>query len=179
MSIRIPFFSEIIIIVAALLSILLVPKTNLRWQAIFKARKIKAFNISRAGWMKCVVYELIQIGFYFVILLMLLIYFDKGKLIGIMLVFYVLESIFHIILGVNLYKVIVAENAITMINSNLVIIPWVDVIGIVKRHNGFQFKLTNKAIKLIDLDFINLEERKEFQDKIKAIALKKNIFIEG
>ena len=95
MSIRIPFFSEIIIIVAALLSILLVLKTNLRWQAIFKARKIKAFNISRAGWMKCVVYELIQIGFYFVILLMLLIYFDKGKLIGIMLVFYVLESIFH------------------------------------------------------------------------------------
>ena len=179
MGIKIPYLNKIIFTVAISLSFLLILKTNLRWQAIFKARKIKAFNISRSGWTKCVVYEFFQWVFYLFISFLLFNYFEKGWPIVIILVFFVLESVFHILLGLNLYKVVVEENAITMIDSNIVIVPWSEIVCIVKRHNDLQFKLTNNTIKLLDLDFIGPKDREEFQDKIKDIALNKNIFIEG
>ena len=117
MGIEIPYFSTIIKVVPIILIILLVLKSNLRWHALLKASKMKAFKISNTGWKKCVVYEIFQCTLYIFISLLLFIYYEKGINIVIVLTFFVIESISHVLIGRNSYKVIVKENAITIINN--------------------------------------------------------------
>jgi len=178
MGIEIPFLAILLKIVPILLVTLLVLKSNLRWQALFKAKKIKAFNISMPGWKKCVVYEVFQCVLCLFISLLLINYYEKGTVLAIVLMFYIIESVSHIILGRILYKVIVRENAITIINNNLITIPWNEIKGIVRRHNDLQFKLKNNTIRVLDQDLIKHNERDSFYNQIKEISLKKNIFIE-
>tara|TARA_B110000014_G_scaffold255545_1_gene237531 strand:+ start:602 stop:1213 length:612 start_codon:yes stop_codon:yes gene_type:complete len=178
MGIEIPYLAMLLKIVPILLVILLVLKSNLRWQALFKVKKINAFKVSRDGWKKCVVYEFFQCVLCLFISVLLFNYYEKGTALVIVLIFYIIESVSHVIIGRKLYKVIVRENAITIINNNLIIIPWNEIIGIVRRHNDLQFKLNNNTIRILDQDLINPNEMDSFYNQIKEIALKKNIFIE-
>jgi len=178
MGIEIPYLDILLKIVPILLVILLVLKANLRWQALFKVKKINAFKVSRSGWKKCMVYEFFQCVLCLFISVLLFNYYEKGIALVIVLIFYIIESISHVIIGRKLYKVIVRENAITIINNNLIIIPWNEINGIVRRHNDLQFKLTNNTIRILDQDLIKPNEMDSFYNQIKEIALKKNIFIE-
>ena len=178
MGIEIPYFSIIIKAAPIILIALLFLKANLRWQALFKSRQIKAFKISYEGWKKCLVYELFQVVLFFFMAILLLIYFERGIMLAIVLLLYVIESSSHVFLGKKNYKIIVTEKAITIINNNLIIIPWEEIKGIVKRHNSIPFKLSNNTIKVLDRDFIELQERTYFNDQIKNLSIKKNIFIE-
>ena len=178
MGIEIPYFSIIIKAAPIILIALLFLKANLRWQALFKSRQIQAFKISYEGWKKCLVYELFQVVLFVFMAILLLIYFERGIMLAIVLLLYVIESISHVFLGKKNYKIIVTKKAITIINNNLIIIPWEEIKGIVKRHNSIQFKLSNNTIKVLDRDFIELQERTYFNDQIKNLSIKKNIFIE-
>jgi len=178
MGIEIPYLSMLLKIVPILLVVLLVLKSNLRWQALFKVKKINAFKVSTAGWKKCVVYEFFQCVLCLFISLLLFNYYEKGTALVIVLIFYIIESVSHVIIGRKLYKVIVRENAITIINNNLIIIPWNEINGIVRRHNDLQFKLNNNTIRILDQDLIKSNEMDSFYNQIKEMALKKNIFIE-
>jgi len=178
MGIEIPYLAMLLKIVPILLVILLVLKSNLRWQALFKVKKINAFKVSRAGWKKCVVYEFFQCVLCLFISVLLFNYYEKGTALVIVLIFYIIESVSHVIIGRKLYKVIVRENAITIINNNLIIIPWNEINGIVRRHNDLQFKLNNNTIRILDQDLIKSNEMDSFYNQIKEMALKKNIFIE-
>ena len=178
MGIEIPYFHIIIKLIPLLLVLLLILKSNLRWQALFKARKIDAYNISKVGWKKCVVYEVFQWAFYSFIALLLFNYYEKGMLLVIVLVFYVIESISHVLIGRNLYKIIVREKAITIINNNIIVIPWNEIKGIVRRHNGLQFKLSNKTIRVLDQDLIEENQISVFNNQIKELAIEKSIFID-
>ena len=178
MGIEIPYFSIIIKAAPIILIALLFLKANLRWQALSKSRHIQAFKISYEGWKKCLVYELFQVVLFVFMAILLLIYFERGIMLAIVLLFYVIESTSHVFLGKKNYKIILTEKAITIINNNLIIIPWEEIKGIVKRHNSIQFKLSNNTIKVLDRDFIELQERTYFNDQIKNLSIKKNIFIE-
>ena len=178
MGIEIPYLAMLLKIVPILLVVLLVLKSNLRWQALFKVKKMNAFKVSRADWKKCVVYEFFQCVLCLFISVLLFNYYEKGTALVIVLIFYIIESVSHVIIGRKLYKVIVRENAITIINNNLIIIPWNEINGIVRRHNDLQFKLNNNTIRILDQDLIKPNEMDSFYNQIKEIALKKNIFIE-
>ena len=66
-----------------------------------------------------------------------------------------------------------------MINNNVLIISWGEIKGIVNRHNDLQFILRNNTLKVLDLDYLELTEREELNNKIKNIAIQKDIFIDG
>lgn len=179
MGIIIPYFSSVIGGIVIALSVLLILRTNLRWQAIYKARNITGYNIGKAGWSKSVFHEVFHWIFYLFISWFILIYYKHGYPIVILLLFFILESLLHLLFGIKSYKIILEDNFITMINNNVLIISWGEIKGIVKRHNDLQFILRNNTLKVLDLDYLELTEREELNNKIKNIAIQKDIFIDG
>ena len=179
MGIIIPYFSSVIVGIVISLSVLLILRTNLRWQAVYKARTITGFNIGKAGWSKSVFHEVFYWIFYLFISWFIINYYKQGYPISIVLLFFILESLLHLLIGMRSYKIVVEDNFITMINNNVLIISWDEIKGIVKRHNDLQFILRNNTLKVLDLDYLELVEREEINNKIKKIAIQKNIFIDG
>ena len=178
-NLELPYFNSALNIIVISLLVLFFLRTNIRWQAVFKASKINGFKVSRAGWYKSVFQELIQWIFYLMISWFILNYLIQGYLIAYVLMLFIFESFLHIIIGIKHYKIVILENSITMINNNVLIISLNETKRIVNRHNDLQFKLKNNTIKIFDLDYLNSIDREDFENQIKEIAFKKEIFIDS
>ena len=89
---------------------------------------------------------------------------------------YIIESFFHLLIGKKNYKLVITDNAITLVNHSLLVVSWNEITTITLRHNDFQFKLKSNKVRLIDLDIIKEKDRLEFETKIKEIAFQRNIY---
>lgn len=179
MSIRIPYLSTWINTATLILLVLLLLRSNLRWQTMYKTRKILGFSLTSNGWTKSLIFEIVPIGFYSLIGILMTQYFDEGFYLVLILTAYILESILHLLFGKKHYKILVQEKAITAFTHTVIIIPWKDIQTITKRHNDLQFKLNNKSLLIVDLDLIQSDQRERFDSEVKTLAYKNNIFIEG
>ena len=106
----------------------------------------------------------------------MVLYIEVGFLFKLVLILYIIESFFHLLIGKKNYKLVITDNAITLVNHSLLVISWNEIDSIILRHNDFQFKLKNNKVRLIDLDIIKEKDSLEFETKIKERAFQRNIY---
>lgn len=181
MDIEIPFIKEIFIGITILLGVLFVIKTNYRWQALLVAKKAKLFFLmSKGGMKKAVVYELINLGFYLLVALALIMFAPNGFFIGLISLLFLIEGSSNLLQNFSsmLYRTIVQENAVTIINNYITVIPWKGLIRIESRYNDIRFIDELNKVYLLDLDMINEQDRQPLIEELKRIAYQKNLYFD-
>ena len=163
-------------VVAVFLLFILIIRGLIRWLAVFRIKKTTGLLLSKKGWIKSFTYEAVLWVFNLLIVLFMVLYIEVGFLFKVVLLLYVIESLFHLLIGKNNYKIVITDNAITLVNHALLVISWNDIVTITLRHNDLQFKLKNKKVRLIDLDLINEKDKQSFEAKIKENAFQRNIY---
>ena len=162
--------------IAIFLFILLLIRGLIRWVAVFRIKNKTGILLSKKGWFKSMTYEAVLWVFNLFIVFYMVLYIEVGFLFKLVLILYIIESFFHLLMGKKNYKLVITDNAITLVNHSLLVIPWNEIDTIILRHNDFQFKLKNNKVRLIDLDIIKGIDSLEFKTKIKEIAFQRNIY---
>ena len=147
-----------------------------RWIPVFKLWKLNGFSITKLGWKKSFTYEAVLWVFKFTIVVFMSLYFEIGKLFCFALVCYIIESFLYLFLLRKGFKLCISDQAITLTNHSLLVINWDRVDSITKRHNTLQFKLKNKAVKIVDLELLNELDKTTFEQKVKKIAYNNNAY---
>tara|TARA_B110000438_G_scaffold229448_1_gene224229 strand:- start:420 stop:947 length:528 start_codon:yes stop_codon:yes gene_type:complete len=163
-------------LIAVFLFILLLVRGLIRWVALFRIKNKTGILLSKKGWFKSVTYEAVLWIFNLVIILFMVFYIEVGFLFKLVLFLYIMESFFYLLMGKKNYKLVITDNAITLVNHSLLVISWNEILTITLRHNDFQFKLKDNKVRLVDLDIINEKDRLEFETKIKEKAFQSNIY---
>lgn len=181
MDIVIPYIDHVYTGVAILLGLLFFGKANYRWQAVSIAKKAKLyFVMSKVGMKKAIAYEGVNLGFYIIAAVALLFFSSKGFYVGCVAVLFIIEGIAHLAQNASsvVYRTIVQENAITIINNYVTVIPWKGLKRIESRHDDVRFIDELNKVYLLDLDTINKDEQKDLLEELKRIARKKNLFFD-
>lgn len=163
-------------IIAIFLLFILIVRALIRWLAVFRIKNTTGLLLSKKGWIKSFTYEAVLWIFNLLIVLFMALYIEVGFLFKVVLILYVIESLFHLLIGKSNYKIVISNNAITLVNHSLLVISWNDIVTITLRHNDLQFKLKNNKVKLIDLDLISEKDKQSFEAKIKENAFQRNIY---
>ena len=82
----------------------------------------------------------------------------------------------YIFYGKAHYKIIINKNTITLISNKVFIVHWSRITKLTIRHNDIQLIQKGGKINLLNLDLLDSNKQK-LLDKIKEIAISKNIFI--
>ena len=162
--------------IAIFLFILLLIRGLIRWVAVFRIKNKTGLLLSKKGWLKSMTYEAVLWVFNLFIIFFMVLYIEVGFLFKLVLILYIIESFFHLLIGKKNYKLVITDNAITLVNHSLLVISWNEIDTIILRHNDFQFKLKNNKVRLIDLDIIKEKDSLEFETKIKERAFQRNIY---
>lgn len=163
-------------LIAIFLFIILLVRGLIRWVALFRIKNKTGILVSKKGWLKSATYECVLWVFNVLIILFMALYLEVGFLFKLVLFLYVIESFFHLLIGKKSYKLVITDNAITLVNHSLLVVSWNEITTITERHNDFQFKLKSNKVRLIDLDIIKEKDRLEFETTIKEIAFQRNIY---
>jgi hypothetical protein len=163
-------------IIAIFLLFILIVRALIRWVAVFRIKNTTGLLLSKKGWIKSFTYESVLWVFNLLIVLFMALYIEVGFLFKVVLLLYVIESLFHLLIGKSNYKIVISKNAITLVNHALLVISWNDIVTITLRHNDLQFKLKNNKVRLIDLDLISEKDKQSFESKIKENAFQRNIY---
>jgi len=178
MDVHIPYIDTIFVVLAVLFSILLILKVVLRWQALSISFKNDGYKISSLGFKNTIVYELINIVFYLLVGLTIVLYIPEIRYLGIVLFLFFVEGVAHLVINklYEPYKIIINPNTIVVITNNIKILNWKNIIKIEEKHNDLLFKDKNKLIQIIDFDLLSKNDATKAKEEIKNISLKKGLY---
>jgi len=160
-----------------ILLILFILKTNYRWFALFKAKKVLGFKLNPKSWHQLLSEEAIHWILFALISIMIFFWYDLGNKFGTLLLVFILEGIIYIFYGKKHYKIIINNNTITLISNKVFIVHWSRITKLTLRHNDIQLIQKDSKIDLLNLDLLDNSNKQKLLDKIKKIAITRNIFI--
>jgi len=181
MDVEIPYIGEVYIIIALFLVLLFFVKVNYRWQAVAIAKKAKVyFVMSRVGMKKAITYEGLNIAFYTLVSIAMIFFSSMGFYVGIVAVLFALEGVAHLFQNASsmVYRTIVQDHAITIINNYITVIPWKGLKRVESRHEDIRFVDDLNKVYLLDLDTINTAEQPKLVEELKRIAYDKNLYFD-
>jgi hypothetical protein len=178
MDVNIPYIDTIFILLAVVLGLLLFFKINLRWQAFALSLKYDGYSISKLGFKNAIVYESINIIFYFLVGGALLLYVGTIWFVGLVIFLHFVEGVLNLITNAiyKPYKIIVNDNIVMTIANSIQIVKWHQIKKIEGRHNDIHLVDKNNKVNILDMDLISFEDSKELFSKIKTIALSRDLY---
>lgn len=178
MDVNIPYIDTIFILLAVVLGLLLFFKINLRWQAFALSLKYDGYSISKLGFKNAIVYESINIIFYFLVGGALLLYVGTIWFVGLVIFLHFVEGVLNLITNAiyKPYKIIVNDNIVMTIANSIQIVKWHQIKKIEGRHNDIHLVDKNNKVNILDMDLISFEDSKELISKIKTIALSRDLY---
>lgn len=178
MDVQVPYIGVIFIVLSVILGLLLFLKVNLRWQALRLSFKNEGYQVSKHGFRNAIVYELINIVFYFLVGGSLLLYVSEIWFVGIIIFLHFLEGALHLVINAvyKPYKIIVNDNTIMVLANVIKIVKWNSIKKIEGRHNDIVLIDKLNHVHIIDLDLLILEDAKDLTKKVKQIALDRNLY---
>lgn len=178
MDVQVPYIGVIFIVLSVILGLLLFLKVNLRWQALRLSFKNEGYQVSKHGFRNAIVYELINIVFYFLVGGSLLLYVGEIWFVGIIIFLHFLEGALHLVINAvyKPYKIIVNDNTIMVLANVIKIVKWNSIKKIEGRHNDIVLIDKLNHVHIIDLDLLILEDAKDLTKKVKQIALDRNLY---
>ena len=168
--------SPIINLLMLFLLIIFILKTNYRWFALLKAKKVLGFNLKAKSWYQLLLEEAIHWGLFALIAIMIFFWYKIGSVIAFLLLLFIVEGLIYIFYGKAHYKIIINNNTITLISNKVFIVHWSRITKLTIRHNDLQLIQKDGKIDLLNLDLLDSNKQK-LLEKIKEIAISKNIFI--
>lgn len=178
MDVNIPYIDTVFIILGIVAGLLLFFKINLRWQSIYIGLKQEGFLISKQGFTNTIVYEGINIVFYFLAGAAFLLFVNAIWFIGLILFLHFVEGVIHLIVNYlyKPFKIIINENSVMIIAHSIKIIKWNKVKKIEGKHNDVHLIDVNNQVHIIDLDLVSESDAKAIRKEIKQLAVAKNLF---
>ena len=169
--------SHIINLLMLLLLIIFTLKTNYRWFALLKAKKVTGIRLKSKSWHQLLSEEAIHWGLFALISIMIFFWYEIGNIFAILLLLFILEGMLYIFYGKAHYKIIINKNTITLISNKVFIVHWSRITKLTIRHNDIQLIQKGGKINLLNLDLLDSSNKQKLIENIKKIALSKNIFI--
>ncbi len=178
MDVKIPYIDMVFLILGIVAGLLLFFKINLRWQAIFIGMKQEGYPISKKGFTNTIVYEGINIVFYFLAGAAFLLYVNAIWFIGLIIFLHFVEGAVHLVINgiYKPYKIIVNENTIMIIAHSIKIIKWHKIKKIEGKHNDIHLVDDNNQIHLVDLDLVSESDANAIKKRVKEIAADRNLY---
>jgi hypothetical protein len=178
MDVQIPYINTVFIVLSIILGLLLFLKVNLRWQALLISLKNEGYQVSKHGFRNTIVYEFINIIFYFFLGGALILYVGEIWFVGIVVFLHFLEGVLHLIINAiyKPYKIIINNSTVMVIANSIKILKWSAIKKVEGRHNDIHLIDKLNQVHIIDLDLLSLEDAKELTQKVKAIALDRNLY---
>lgn len=178
MDVNIPYIDTVFILLSIVLGLLLFFKINLRWQALILSLKYEGYSISKLGFRNAIVYESINIIFYLLVGGALLLYVGTIWFVGLAILLHFIEGVLHLITNAiyKPYKIIVNENIVMTIANSIHILKWHQVKKVEGKHNDIHLVDQNNQIHILDMDLISFEDSKLLINKLKTIALSRNLY---
>lgn len=178
MDVNIPYIDIVFILLAIIIGLLLFFKVNLRWQALALSLKYEGYQINKHGFKNTIVYESINIVFYFLVGGALLIYVGTIWFVGLAIFLHFIEGVSHLIINsiYKPYKIIVNENIIMIIANSIQILKWHQIKKIEGKHNDIHLIDKNNQVHILDMDLLSYEDSKSIIKKIKSLALNRNLY---
>lgn len=178
MDVKIPYITSVFIILSLVLGLLLFLKINLRWQALSISLKNEGYKVSKHGFRNAIVYEFINIIFYFLVGGALLFYVGEIWFVGLVVFLHFTEGIMHLVINAiyKPYKIILNKSTIMVIANSIQILKWNSIKKIEGKHNDLNLIDKLGKVHIIDLDLLSVEDAKDLTKKVKAIALERNLY---
>jgi len=158
------------------LIILLVLKTQVRWQKTWITRKIEGFKMTKQGWRKALISESMSMFIVLFIGVMLFAFYRDSLLIPLVLFGYIIESLSSLIIGKLKYKLVITSKLIFIITNKQKMYYWKDVKSFTNRHNGIILQLKNGIQFHLNED--DFQDSKEWLSSLHSIAVEKEIYWE-
>jgi hypothetical protein len=178
MDINIPYLEDIFLGIAIFLGFILLLKISSRWQGVFLGLKSKGYSISLLGFKKIIVYEGIMLLYFGLFGYIMLTHVDIGLPLGIIGVLFFIEGITHLTFNLvkKPYKILVNDRSITLITNKLTIIKWSEMLKIDSRQNDIHLMMKEGSPYLLDLDWLNNEDKDLLIADLNRIAQEKNMY---
>lgn len=178
MDVQIPYITSVFILLSIVLALLLFLKVNLRWQALSISLKNKGYEVSKHGFRNAIVYEFINIIFYFLVGGALLFYVNEIWFVGIVVFLHFLEGVMHLIINAfyKPYKIVINKSTVMVIANSIQILKWNSIKKIEGKHNDIHLVDKLNQVHIIDLDLLSVDDAKDFTKKVKTIALERNLY---
>ncbi len=171
------YYDDLIFYFTIALVFLLIVRSQIRWQKLFMTSKMPGFKLTKIGWNKTLINELLPFFIYIPIAILLLVFIPEKKQISIILLVYFLESISHLILGFKNYKFAINKQSILILRNKQYILLWKNIKTIVFKHQGIIILEKGGRQKyLSEADFENFGQLKL---ELYAIAIEKDIYVES
>ncbi len=178
MDVQIPYINTVFIVLSIILGLLLFLKVNLRWQALVISLKNEGYQVSKHGFGNTIVYEFINIIFYFLLGGVLILFVGEVWFLGVVVFLHFLEGVMHLIINAiyKPYKIIINKSTVMVIANSIEILKWSTIKKVEGRHNDIHLIDKLNQVHIIDLDLLSLEDAKELTQKVKTIALDRNLY---
>lgn len=178
MDIKIPFIKEIFWGATVALSATFLIKLFSRWPAVFTALKSTGYKLSLKGFRKVIIYEGIVLLYFGTFAYIMLKYVDIGFWTGVVGSLLFVDGIALLLIQLikSPFKIMVNDTAITKITNEWEVVYWGNIKKIDSRQNDIHLIRKDGVPVLIDLEWIDRQEREEFVQKITSIARKKEIY---
>jgi len=178
MDVHIPFIDIIFIVLSIILGLLLFLKVNLRWQALALSFKSEGYKIGKIGFKNTIVYEAINIVFYFLVGLVLMVYVSEIWFVGLVIFLHFIEGVLHLITNAiyHPYKIINNKNSLMIIANSFKTLRWSSIKKVEGKHNDIHLVNKLDQVYILDLDLLSKEDGQKLTQEIKAIALERNLY---
>jgi hypothetical protein len=170
------FYDKVTDIALITLIVLLVLKIQVRWQKTWITRKIEGFKMTKQGWKKALISELMSMFIILFIGAMLFVFYGDSVLIPLVLFGYIIESLSSVVIGKLKYKLVITSKLIFIITNKQKMYYWNDVKSFTNRHNGLIVQLKNGIQFHLNED--DFKDSKEWLSSLHSIAVEKEIYWE-
>ena len=170
------YYDDLIFYLTIILISLLIIKSQIRWQKLFMTLSMSGFKLTKSGWNKSLINELLPYFIYIPIAILLLIFVPQKKWISIILIVYFVEAMSHLILGHKNYKLSINKQSILILRNKQYILFWKNIKTIVFKHQGVI--LLEKGGRQKYLSEVDFENFHEIKTTINSLAIEKNIYVE-
>ena len=171
------YYDNLTFYLTIILISLLIIKSQIRWQKLFMTLSMSGFKLTKSGWNKSLINELLPYFIYIPIAILLLIFVPQTKWISIILMVYFVEAMSHLILGHRNYKLSINKQSILILRNKQYILLWKNIKTIVFKHQGVI--LLEKGGRQKYLSEADFENFREIKMTINSLAIEKNIYVES
>ena len=171
------YYDDLTFYLTIILISLLIIKSQIRWQKLFMTLSMSGFKLTKSGWNKSLINELLPYFIYIPIAILLLIFVPQTKWISIILMVYFVEAMSHLIFGHRNYKLSINKQSILILRNKQYILLWKNIKTIVFKHQGVI--LLEKGGRQKYLSEADFENFREIKMTINSLAIEKNIYVES
>ncbi len=171
------YYDDLTFYLTIILIFLLIIKSQIRWQKLFMTFSMSGFKLTKSGWNKSLINELLPYFIYVPIAILLIIFIPNKKWVSIILMIYFIEAISHLILGHKNYKLSINKQSILILKNKQYILLWQNIKTIVFKHQGLI--ILEKGGRQKYLSEADFENFREIKTTINRLAIEKNIYVES